>query len=191
MLLLLFAGIQRHLEGELAGIDLADIEDAFQQVDFCRSAGCGASVDSVRDLRMPCGFCAAKCRSRIVRSVDERVYLRRLQFIYQLQDFRHHVVPLRRNISNPYEAESGDPPAGEFGVGIELGNLGKSLRGLVRGLRQWPGLEELLFQHPLAHSELLFAPGFLLADPVVHPESAGPEAVPHISLLLKRPVAVV
>ena len=134
MLLLLFAGIQRHLEGELAGIDLADIEDAFQQVDFCRSAGCGASVDSVRDLRMPCGFCAAKCRSRIVRSVDERVYLRRLQFIYQLQDFRHHVVPLRRNVANPFEAEGGDPPAGELGVGIELGNLGKSLRGLVRGL---------------------------------------------------------
>lgn len=68
---------------------------------------------------------------------------------------------------------------------------GRAFEGSYEDLRQWPGLEELLFQHPLAHSELLFAPGFLLADPVVHPESAGPEAVPHISLLLKRPVAVV
>ena len=42
MLLLLFAGIQRHLEGELAGIDIADIEDAFQQVDFA------AVLDAVR-----------------------------------------------------------------------------------------------------------------------------------------------
>lgn len=58
------------------------------------------------------------------------------------------------------------------------------------GLDGWPKLKELPLHELVASLQLLLAPGLLLADEAVDPEARLLEAVLHVPLLGKAPVAV-
>lgn len=113
-----------------------------------------------------------------------------IKLVNHREDAADHVNPGLRREARSHEAVCGDLPAGKREVIVEGMLLVGVVAPLEVGLDGWPKLKELPLHELVASLQLLLAPGLLLADEAVDPEARLLEAVLHVPLLDKAPVAV-